>query len=98
MHQCYYCEQIFDTKEALYEHVEIHSDTERNKEIMDRNIQIATAIEEQSVVIEDVNRTTISIKDISMQVDEFASKQYDDSRDLVQDVEGQQQLLDKFVV
>jgi hypothetical protein len=36
MHQCYYCEQIFDSKEDLYQHVEIHSDTERNKEIMDR--------------------------------------------------------------
>jgi hypothetical protein len=36
MHQCYYCEQIFDSKEDLYQHVEIHSDTERNKEIIDR--------------------------------------------------------------
>ena len=36
MHQCYYCEQIFDSKEELYEHVEIHSDVERNREIMDR--------------------------------------------------------------
>ena len=30
---CYYCEQIFDTKEQLFEHVEVHSDMERNKEI-----------------------------------------------------------------
>ena len=36
MHQCYYCEQLFDSKEALYEHVEVHSDMERNKEIMER--------------------------------------------------------------
>lgn len=35
MHQCYYCEQIFNSKEALYDHVEIHSDIERNQEIMD---------------------------------------------------------------
>ena len=34
MHQCYYCEQIFESKEKLYEHVEVHSDIERNKEIM----------------------------------------------------------------
>jgi uncharacterized C2H2 Zn-finger protein len=33
MHQCYYCEQIFDSKEDLFQHVEIHSDMERNKEI-----------------------------------------------------------------
>jgi len=36
MHQCYYCEQLFDSKDELYEHVEVHSDIERNKEIMDR--------------------------------------------------------------
>ena len=34
MHQCYYCEQIFDSKEQLYDHVEVHSDIERNREIM----------------------------------------------------------------
>ena len=33
MHQCTYCEQIFDSKEDLYQHVEIHSDAERSKEI-----------------------------------------------------------------
>ncbi len=36
MHQCYYCEQLFDSKEQLYEHVEVHSDIERNKEITER--------------------------------------------------------------
>ena len=36
MHQCYYCEQLFSSKEQLYEHVEIHSDIEKNKEIMKR--------------------------------------------------------------
>jgi len=36
MHQCYYCEQLFDSKEQLFEHVEIHSDMDRNKEIMNR--------------------------------------------------------------
>ena len=36
MHQCYYCEQLFDTKEDLYDHAEIHSDIDRNKETMAR--------------------------------------------------------------
>lgn len=36
MHQCYYCEQIFESKEELYDHVEVHSDIERNQEIMDQ--------------------------------------------------------------
>ena len=35
MHQCYYCEQLFDSKEALYNHVDVHSDIERNQEMMD---------------------------------------------------------------
>lgn len=39
MHQCYYCEQLFDSKEELYDHVEVHSDIERNKEIMERKKQ-----------------------------------------------------------
>ena len=39
MHQCYYCEQLFDSKEALFDHVEIHSDIERNNEIMERKQQ-----------------------------------------------------------
>jgi len=39
MHQCYYCEQLFESKEQLYDHVEVHSDIERNKEIMDRKNQ-----------------------------------------------------------
>jgi len=39
MHQCYYCEQIFESKEQLYEHVEVHSDIERNKEVMNRKKQ-----------------------------------------------------------
>ena len=36
MHQCYYCDQIFDSREDLYQHAEIHSDSERSKEIIDR--------------------------------------------------------------
>ena len=36
MHQCYYCEQLFDSKEQLYDHVEVHSDIERNREIMSK--------------------------------------------------------------
>ena len=39
VHQCYYCEQLFDSKEDLYGHVEVHSDIERNKEIMARKKQ-----------------------------------------------------------
>ncbi len=29
VHQCYYCEQFFETKEQLYDHLEVHSKTQR---------------------------------------------------------------------
>jgi len=32
IHQCYYCEQIFDTKEDLYDHLEVHADIKDIKE------------------------------------------------------------------
>ena len=36
MHQCYYCDQIFDSKEDLYQHSELHTEIERTNEIKDR--------------------------------------------------------------
>jgi len=27
-YQCYYCEQTFDNKEKLYDHLEVHAKTE----------------------------------------------------------------------
>ena len=36
MHQCYYCGQMFDTKERLYDHLEVHTDIERENEIMEQ--------------------------------------------------------------
>ena len=29
--QCYYCEQVFDSKEKLYDHLEEHSETEEKQ-------------------------------------------------------------------
>ena len=72
--------------------------SESVKEIMDRNIQIATAIEQQSVVIEDINKNTLSIKDISTQVDSYAHEQFEGSKALLSNVRGQQDLLDKFII
>ena len=31
-HQCYYCDQMFESKERLFEHLEVHSDTKENQE------------------------------------------------------------------
>jgi hypothetical protein len=32
IHQCYYCEQIFNTKEDLYQHLEIHAKTKEKQQ------------------------------------------------------------------
>ncbi len=31
IHQCYYCEQIFESKEKLYDHLDVHSKPERTQ-------------------------------------------------------------------
>lgn len=31
VHQCYYCERIFDSKEQLYEHLNIHATTKEKQ-------------------------------------------------------------------
>jgi len=68
------------------------------KDIMDRNIQIAAAIEEQSVVIEEINKNTTHINDISVQVGDFSTQQFNTNEILVDEVNQQQELLEKFIV
>ncbi|SFC58493.1 methyl-accepting chemotaxis protein [Pseudoalteromonas denitrificans] len=68
------------------------------KDIMDRNIQIAAAIEEQSVVIEDINVNTTKINDISSQVSDFSQTQFQCNEQLVNEVNQQETLLEKFIV
>jgi methyl-accepting chemotaxis protein len=68
------------------------------KDIMDRNIQIAAAIEEQSVVIEEINKNTTQINDISVQVGDFSAQQFSTNEILVDEVNQQQVLLEKFIV
>jgi len=68
------------------------------KDIMDRNIQIAAAIEEQSVVIEEINKNTTNINDISLQVGDFSKEQVRTNETLVDEVNQQQLLLEKFIV
>jgi methyl-accepting chemotaxis protein len=68
------------------------------KDIMDRNIQIAAAIEEQSVVIEEINKNTTQINNISLQVGGFSDQQFSTNEMLVDEVNQQQVLLEKFIV
>lgn len=30
-HECYYCDQFFLSKEKLFDHLEVHSDTQQNQ-------------------------------------------------------------------
>jgi len=30
-HHCYYCDQMFDSKEQLFDHLEVHSETVEQK-------------------------------------------------------------------
>jgi hypothetical protein len=41
IHQCYYCEQIFNTKEKLYQHLEVHAKTKDEQE-KEKNKDFAT--------------------------------------------------------
>ncbi|WP_394200239.1 methyl-accepting chemotaxis protein [Shewanella waksmanii] len=72
--------------------------SESVKDIMDRNIQIAAAIEQQSVVAEEINLNTNNINDISTSVGEFSESQLSSNRELVEQINQQQQLLNKFTV
>ncbi|MGE6650109.1 methyl-accepting chemotaxis protein [Shewanella colwelliana] len=72
--------------------------SESVKEIMDRNIQIAAAIEQQSVVAEEINLNTNHINDISTTVGEFSSNQLQANSQLIDEVTQQQGLLNKFTV
>ncbi|MEI5639949.1 MULTISPECIES: methyl-accepting chemotaxis protein [unclassified Pseudoalteromonas] len=72
--------------------------SEMVKELMDRNIQIATAIEQQSVVIEEINKNTIHINDISVEVGSFSSKQFSASQELADNAHEQETLLSKFTL
>jgi Methyl-accepting chemotaxis protein len=67
-------------------------------DIMDRNIQMAAAIEEQSVVIEEINKNATKINDISVQVGDFSLQQFSTNEELVNEVNQQQVLLEKFIV
>jgi methyl-accepting chemotaxis protein len=68
------------------------------KGIMDRNIQIAAAIEEQSVVIEEINKNTTHINDISIRLGDFSTQQFNTNETFVDEVNQQQVLLEKFIV
>lgn len=66
--------------------------------ISDRNIQIATAAEEQSAVAEDINRNVVEINDVAIQVSAGAEQTAATSLELARLAEHQQQLVGRFKV
>jgi len=45
VHQCYICEQIFDSNEKLFDHLAIHSDTTRNHELEEKKKELDKKLE-----------------------------------------------------
>jgi methyl-accepting chemotaxis protein len=64
--------------------------------ISDRNIQIAAAAEEQSVVAEDISRNVFQINDMTMQVSAGAEQTAITSLELARLAEGQRKLVNRF--
>lgn len=66
--------------------------------ISDRNIQIASAAEEQSSVAEDINRNVLAINDVAIQVSAGAEQTAATSLELARLAEQQQELVGRFKV
>lgn len=64
--------------------------------ISDRNIQIAAAAEEQSMVAEYINRNVFEINDLTMQVSAGAEQTAITSLELARLAEGQRKLVNRF--
>ena len=64
--------------------------------ISDRNIQVASAAEEQSLVSEEINRNVNEINDLVIQVSSAAEQTAVTSRELARLAAHQQQLVDRF--
>jgi len=45
VHQCYICEQIFDSSEKLFDHLEIHSYTTRNQKLKEKKKELDKKLE-----------------------------------------------------
>ncbi|MFC3607965.1 methyl-accepting chemotaxis protein [Stutzerimonas tarimensis] len=64
--------------------------------ISDRNMQIASAAEEQSAVAEDINRNVVDINDVAIQVSAGAEQTAATSLELARLAEQQQRLVGRF--
>lgn len=64
--------------------------------ISDRNMQIATAAEQQSAVAEDINRNVMEINDVAIQVSAGADQTAATSRELARLAEHQQVMVSRF--
>lgn len=76
--------------------VAIGSITEGVASINDRNMQIASAAEEQSAVPDDISRNVNEINDLVIQVSAGAQQTAITSQELARLAEQQQQLVSRF--
>ena len=70
--------------------------TEKVSSIADINIQISTAVEEQSVVAEQVNQNIVSISDMSSESEEHGKEAVDLGKKLLTRLYDQQSLISQF--
>ncbi|SHO55832.1 methyl-accepting chemotaxis protein [Vibrio quintilis] len=68
------------------------------QQINDMNMQIAAAAEEQSLVAEEINSNMVNIKDISERIGSSTEESRESTRQQVEKVHQQEQLLNKFIV
>lgn len=66
--------------------------------ILDLNVQISNSVHEQVIVVEDVNKNTVNIKDISYQVSQEAEKVHTTMQNQVNKIRKQEDMLDQFKV
>lgn len=68
------------------------------KTILDLNNQISSSVQEQVVVVEEVNKNTVNIKDISYQVSKEAERVNSTMQNQVDNIRQQEDMLDQFKV
>ncbi len=66
--------------------------------IIDMNMQIASAAEEQSLVTEEINNNTVKTKDLLTQVSDGAAESNIAMKVQIENVREQSEILSKFVV
>jgi aerotaxis receptor len=86
-------ESVAKAEKAVSSLEDIHASI---TEINDMSVQIATAVEEQSAVSEEINRSIIAIRDVSHKNMEDSTHSSQSSQDMMNMAQGLQDLAEEF--